>query len=99
MIKNLKLCMAIAGLIFLFTGAAWSASIQDQKTTNTILPRGDETTDYLISPGLNIFQTTIHSPYDAILGYTWYDYQHNSRMPRMNASDYQTNHGLHFTLS
>ena len=90
--------MAIAGLIFLCTGSVWSARIQDQKTTATILPKGDETPDYLISPGISVFQTTIHSPYDTILGYTWYDYQHNSRMPRMNANDYHANRGLHFTF-
>jgi hypothetical protein len=41
---------------------------------------------------------SIISPYDTVMGCTFYDYQHNSRIPHMNVRDYQTIRGLHHTF-
>jgi len=59
--------------------------------------------DYLLKTPLpGAFKGTIQSPYDHIIGYTWYDYQHNSVIPRMIANDYQQDpcgeNGIHSTF-
>jgi len=60
---------------------------------------GDYVTKYLLKPPAEYsFLGTIHSPYDTIVGYTYYDYQHNSSIPHMIANNYQTKGGgRHFT--
>jgi len=97
MLRKLKLILSVVVLISFTAGSIWGAR-DEAKDKNPTLVRGDESIDYLLNKPSRIFQPTIHSPYDTILGYTWYDYQHNSRMPRMNANDYQINRGLHFTF-
>lgn len=95
--KELKLGL-MALLILITAGVVHAGLVEMQQSTSTPLLKGDETFDYLIKDASRVFQITIHSPYDTILGYTWYDYQHNSRMPRMIANDYQTSPGQHFTF-
>jgi len=96
--KTLTAFLALVFLLLLVAQAVWGARIDAKKSVPLPLQRGDELPDYLITKASGIFQATIYSPYDTILGYTWYENQHTPRMPRMNANDYQSPHGLHFTF-
>ncbi|KPL03997.1 MAG: hypothetical protein AMJ90_02505 [candidate division Zixibacteria bacterium SM23_73_2] len=57
--------------------------------------------DYLITaPPPGAFRGTIESPYDHVIGYVYYDYQHNSTIPPMICNDYQATsgeNGIHST--
>lgn len=107
MAKRLTLFLAVALLVLITVGMVWSAKQNPDllKPDRPII--GDESFDYLITKAPTVFptafcgETTILSPYDTVIGCTWYDYQHNSRIPRMNANDYQTigsHHGHHYSF-
>jgi hypothetical protein len=98
MLKKFGFFVAAALLVLFTAGAIWGARVDPKKSTPAPVERGDKLPDYLITKASGIFQTSIYSPYDTILGYTWYDNQHGCRIPRMNANDYQTPRGLHFTF-
>jgi len=98
MSKRIRPFLAASLLVLLAAGVVWGARVDPQKAMPPPLQRGDNLPDYLITKAPAIFQATIHSPYDTILGYTWYEYQHSCRIPRMNANDYQTPRALHFTF-
>jgi hypothetical protein len=108
MAKRLTLFLAVALLVLFTVGMVWSAKQNPNLTAPDRPIRGDESFDYLITKAPTVFptafcgETTIHSPYDTVIGCTWYDYQHNSRIPRMNANDYQTiaagGHGRHYSF-
>ena len=107
--EKLKLVLAVAVFVFILAGTVWGARVDPRKT---VLPppllRGDEPPDYLITRAPEILwdafcgEDTIISPYDTVIGCTWYEWQHSCRMPRMVANDYQEitvgGHGLHFTF-
>jgi len=84
--------------LLLVVGMAWAK--QYAPATPLSYAREDYVTNYLLKPaGEYSFTGTIHSPYDAIVGYTYYEYQHNSSIPRMIANDYQAGGGgKHFTF-
>lgn len=88
---------AITLLFFGTLGNVWSAQYEP-KDTNPPLLMSNASPDYLVSNASRVLNGPILSPYDNILGYTWYEYQHNNRMPRMVANDYQVSRGLHFTF-
>jgi hypothetical protein len=108
MAKRLTLFLAVALLVLFTVGMVWSAKQNPNVTAPDRPIRGDESFDYLITKAPTVFpnafcgETTILSPYDTVIGCTWYDYQHNSRIPRMNANDYQTitagGHGHHYAF-
>jgi len=83
--------------LLLVVGMAWAK--QYAPVTPLSYAREDYVSNYLLKPaGEYSFTGTIHSPYDAIVGYTYYEYQHNSSIPHMIANDYQANGGgKHFT--
>ena len=98
MAKRLSFFLAVVFLVVLAVEAVWSDRADPNKSILAPLERGDKLPDYLITKASSVLQPTIYSPYDAIIGSTWYDWQHACRIPRMNANDYQTNRGLHFTF-
>jgi len=89
--------VAMALLVFGTLGTVWSAHL-DPGTTNPPLIGAGGYPDYLMSGASGVIRGPVLSPYDEILDYTWYEYQHNNRIPRMVANDYQTSRGLHFTF-
>jgi hypothetical protein len=97
MAKRLTLVLAVAMLVVLAAGTVWGAKQDPQKyVSKNIL--GNEYPDYLVGGAAGVLNAAPLSPYDEILGLTYYDYQHNSRIPHMIANDYQVNRGLHFTF-
>ena len=98
MTRNLKSSLILVISVLVAGQAMQGAVLRRETSSPTPLIKGNESFDYLINNASNLFQITIHSHYDTILGYTWYDYQHNSRIPRMIANDYQTSRGQHFTF-
>jgi hypothetical protein len=80
-------------VLLLVVGMAWARKYAPAPPPENYA-REDYVTNYLLKPaGEYSFLGTIHSPYDQILGYTYYDYQHNASIPHMIANDYQTNGG------
>jgi len=98
MCKGLSTFVALVLVLVIAGQAARSAGIDPQKAVSRLPDRGDQVPDYLVSQASEVLQPTIYSPYDAVIGTTWYDNQHSCRMPRMNANDYQSRRGLHFTF-
>lgn len=107
MAKRLTLLLTVALLVVFTAGVVWGVKQDPRLTTPTSLKDGSESFDYLMSTASGVFlqgycgETTILSPYDTCIGCTWYDYQHNSRIPRMVANDYQdigSVHGRHYTF-
>jgi hypothetical protein len=107
--KKLRLVLAIVISIIMLAGTIWGVKVDPGNTfLQPPLPRGDESPDYLITrtPGVlwDAFceEDTIVSPYDTVIGCTYYEWQAACRMPRMIANDYQDitagGHGLHFTF-
>jgi hypothetical protein len=94
MVKRFTLILAVAALVLFTAGATWGAKL-DPQNFHVPFIKGDEAIDYLMSSASGVFptafcgETVILSPYDTCIGCTWYDYQHNSRIPRMNQNDYQ----------
>jgi hypothetical protein len=83
--------------LLLVVGMAWARKQAPIPLLN--YAREDYVTNYLLKPaGEYSFLGTIHSPYTAIVGYTYYDYQHNASIPPIIANDYQAGGGgKHFT--
>ncbi len=109
MAKRLMLFLAVLLVVLFTAGMVWSAKQNPDLLKPDRPIRGDESSfDYLITKASTVFpnafceETTILSPYDTCIGCTWYDYQHNSRIPRMCANDYQTiaagGHGHHYSF-
>jgi len=96
--KRFTALLILVFLLLIVAEAVWGVRVDPRKAMPPPLQRGDRVPDYLIAKASAIFQAPIHSPYDTILGYTWYDVQHSGSIPRMNANDYQTPRGLHFTF-
>ena len=105
MAKRLTPVLAVVLFFILTFGVIWGI---DDPEKNSRMLKCNEPTDYLISNTSSIFldgfygENSILSPYDTVIGYTWYDYQHNSRIPRMNANDNQSisagGHGHHYAF-
>ncbi len=109
MTKRLMLVPVAVVLVIFFAGTIWGARVDPRKTVlPPSLPRGDESPDYLITRAPGVLweafcgEDTIISPYDTVIGCTYYEWQAACRMPRMIANDYQDitsgGHGLHFTF-
>jgi hypothetical protein len=108
MAKRLTLFLAVASLVLFTAGTIWGARVVPKKITPLSLPRGDELPDYLIQNASGVFwdafcgEDTILSPYDTVIGCTYYDLQKDGSMRRMIGLDYQNiaagGHGLHFTF-
>jgi hypothetical protein len=91
--------LALTMIVFLLTvGGIWGGKAKPEKAAAGCYV-GDGVPDYLISKASQVMRQGILSPHDEILDYTWQEVQHMTRIPRMNANDYQTNRGLHFTLT
>jgi hypothetical protein len=98
MAKKVRIFFVLFILVFLLvSGNTWARKQPSIPVYNS--PREDYVTNYLLKPaGEYSFTGTIHSPYDHILGYTYYDLQHNNSIPHMIANDYQAAPGgRHFT--
>jgi hypothetical protein len=98
MTKRLRLFLSVALLVLFTAAAVWSARHDFQKSRPVRPFKEFEPRDYLISKASAVFQPTIHSPRDTVLGYTSFDEQHDTRVLRMNALDYQDSPGLHFSF-
>jgi hypothetical protein len=105
MAKRLTLVLAVAVVFLLAAGAVWGDKYDPAKTNMVPRLTGAEFPDYLMTGARGVFwdqfcdEDTILSPWDTVMSCTFYDYQANSRIPHMNARDYQdkTILGLHFT--
>lgn len=98
MCKGLSAFLALVLVLVLAGQAVRGAGIDPERAVSSLPERGDQVPDYLMTQASRVLQPTIYSPYDAVIGTTWYDNQHSARIPRMNANDYQTSRGLHFTF-
>lgn len=100
MTKRVFLVLTVVFFVFSIAGSLWS--LQEPKEKYLKMLKCNETQDYSISRASGVFfdshcdEDVILSPYDTIIGCTYYDYQHNSRIPRMNANDYQMQPGRHY---
>ncbi|KPK98215.1 MAG: hypothetical protein AMJ90_09955, partial [candidate division Zixibacteria bacterium SM23_73_2] len=103
MVKKLLIIFALLVLALLFLlNAPWAK--KQQPFSNPHLPEVSKryVQQYLLKPLTPVaLKGIIESPYDHIIGYTYYDFQHNSAIPRMIANDYQEapcgENGIHST--
>jgi len=87
-------------LLFVFSISLWAK--KQAPIPNPPLADGSNYVfNYLITtPAPGASRGTIESPYDFIVGNTWYDYQHNSTFPHQIFNDFQASsgqNGIHCT--